>query len=248
MKNTLLFILTISLVLILPEISACAVSKSNPGRDGSEKKFITVTKDSLFIISENEECYVKIYYPVLNTEKPDEIIDSLNSFLKTEFTSLPEFYDINNCGPDYHFTYEASFEVKYADDKYLSIVFSFYEYSGGAHGNFASTAYNLDLKTGKRLMLGDIIRDNAFEKLTSLTVESLLRKFNSASLTEAGMFEDTLIISQTQDYFLSENGITIQFDPYEIAPYYIGEIEADIGKQEILEILKPELINIFQKN
>ena len=50
-------------------------------------------------------------------------------------------------------------DIKRADGRVLSFTDSFYEYTGGVHGNGGTTGISFDAKTGERLDLSDLISD-----------------------------------------------------------------------------------------
>ncbi|MBU4292583.1 MAG: DUF4163 domain-containing protein, partial [Actinobacteria bacterium] len=44
--------------------------------------------------------------------------------------------------------------------KYASILFSFYYYTGGAHGNTTTSSYNYDFENKKKIELEDLFEEN----------------------------------------------------------------------------------------
>ncbi len=147
--------------------------------------------------------------------------------------------------------YTASVELDHAvrrlDEKYLSVLTTFYTFSGGAHGYTEFGSLNLDVATGRDLSLMDIVPDR--KAFTDYLVKSLLDTYGKdaffASETEGG-FESQIqnYVDNTFDpekpvedengyagYFvwtLDADGVTVFFNAYDIAPYAYGTITAMI--------------------
>ena len=55
------------------------------------------------------------------------------------------------------------------------------------------------------------------------------------------MFEDEINIPEDQDFYIVPGMLVLQFDPYEIGPWSMGEITTEISFEKIKDILKPDL-------
>jgi hypothetical protein len=143
--------------------------------------------------------------------------------------------------PDWVFSFETDFRVTFNSKDFLSLVLDYYEFTGGAHGNYYSIGYNIRTSDGEVLTLNDILKPNSFQALSEFCVEEILNMFEANSLNEAGLFEDELNISEDQDFFITPDALVIQFDPYEIAPYAMGSIEVKLKLEKIKNILKDNL-------
>lgn len=130
--------------------------------------------------------------------------------------------DIQNDTDNYteHQTTE-TVAVRRADTRVLSLLYENLYYAGGAHGSYFYFGENFDTKTGKKLKLADVVTD--MDALPALVSEQLDIYYG-----EVGFYDDLNLeeyfrdseqeISWTLDY----NGITIFFNPYDIAPYASG--------------------------
>lgn len=56
--------------------------------------------------------------------------------------------------------------VARADERILSLVYSYYEFTGGVHGNYVDRAYVFDSETGEELTLDKLTTD--FDAFTAL--------------------------------------------------------------------------------
>lgn len=122
----------------------------------------------------------------------------------------------------YSFDYEA--QVVLNNSSLFTFKQSFYEYTGGAHGNGRVVFYNLDAKTGDKFSLTDLFSEDELDSLTILG-EKALRKEREIpedkTLKEWGFeFEDGFYLSP--NFLISDSSIVFYYAPYEIACYAMG--------------------------
>ena len=133
---------------------------------------------------------------------------------------------------------KTSFNVVNDSSNILSILVDKYEYTGGAHGMTARTGMNIDLKSSKILILNDIIKENAEEKL--------IETINRVKLSYSHMYENvedaTELPSETGFYF--KNGyLVIFYHPYELSSFARGFVEFEIPPTLLKDIIKEEYLN-----
>lgn len=189
---------------------------------------------------------IEIFYPQIIAQD-NEIIKSINSFLEEEFKQSIVWYQeaaadsFNMKEYEINYIFETGFSVAYNSTTFLSIVMDHFQYTGGAHGNYYSVGYNFRLSDGLMMSLGDIIDKNSFDLLSYECEEAILNMFNSNTLYDAGLFEDEISLLPDQDFYVTPEALVLQFDPYEIAPYAMGEITVEIPFEKINDILLPNL-------
>ena len=142
------------------------------------------------------------------------------------------------------YTSEAEFHVVRADDKAVGIVEEGYSYSGGAHGIYYSGGWNFDTKTGKKLDIKDVVTDTG--KLADIVEEKVFAEYDDLSADRLFLPEGDTLSDYVTDRIADEElciswvitnvGIEIYFNPYEIASYADGLITARVGFQEYPEI------------
>lgn len=197
----------------------------------------------------DSSAYINIDYPQITGLENKVIEEKVNAYLKDEFSQSILWYDelisdtagFSEDGYDYTYSFETGFEVQYNSVIFLSIILDHYQFTGGAHGNYFSTGYNIDMRNGKTLKLTDIINNDSFDLLSYECEQAILDTFQVGTLVEAGLFEDELVILPDQDFYIIPGALVLQFDPYEIAPYAMGEINVAIPFYKIKDILKPNL-------
>ncbi len=192
---------------------------------------------------------INIEYPQISGLENIVSETKINAFLEEEFKqSIPWYEEILSDSAEYSeypneigFSFETGFQVQFNSQRFISIVLNHYQFTGGAHGNYFALGYNIDMKDGKVLTLKDIIKEDSFDLLTYECEQAILETYEANSLIEAGTFENELVIPEDQDFYITPAALVIQFDPYEVGPYAMGEIVAEIPFDKIKDILKDNL-------
>ena len=80
-----------------------------------------------------------------------------------------------------------SYEVTAADKDFISVLFSFYEYLGGAHPNTTTESFNYDLNRNAPLSLADLFTPNSnyLKVISDYTIKEL-KKLDTVSGVENG--------------------------------------------------------------
>lgn len=130
-------------------------------------------------------------------------------------------------GEDWGFrTYNAA--VRYNLQKYndlISLTFSHYRYTGGAHGITSRFSYNIDKETGEQLNLKE------FLERTELNLEDInyeIQEEIEANPADYHSGLDFTGIREDHEYYLKDSALVIYFQLYEIAPYAFGFPEFEI--------------------
>ena len=242
----ILFILIFSLVFSnqLWANNYYLVSNINSSTDTLTIKTVNYsnsTSDSTAIIN--------IDYPQITGSTNSSTESKVNQFLEEEFKQSIIWFDevqsdsafFEDFPYEMQYTFETGFQTAYNSTEFLSIVLSHYQYTGGAHGNYFALGYNIDMKNGNVLSLKDIIKKDSFDLLIYECEQAIMEKLESNSLIDAGLFEDEIEIPDDQDFYIMPGILVLQFDPYEIGPYSMGEITAEIPFEKIKDILKDNL-------
>lgn len=216
----------------------------------AETDSLTIIKKEFYQATEDTSAYVRIFYPQISNLNNQSVQNKINSLLETEFMQAKNWFNdfiadtdyISEFPPDWVFSFETDFRVTLNNADFLSLVLDYYEYTGGAHGNYYSIGYNIRLSDGEILTLKDILKPNSLQALSEFCVEEILNMFDANSLNDAGFFEDDLDISDDQDFYITPDALVIQFDPYEVAPFAMGSIEVKLKFSQIKNILKENLI------
>lgn len=191
-----------------------------------------------------------IDYPQISGTEDKSVETKVNLFLEDEFKqSIAWFEEVKSdssyfeeFGSEMQYTFETGFQVEFNSKEFVSIVMSHYQFTGGAHGNYFALGYNIQMKYGNVLALKDIIKEDSFDLLAFECEQAILEKYDANSLIEAGLFEDEITVMDDQDFYIIPGMLVLQFDPYEIGPWAMGEVTAEIPFEKIKDILKDDLL------
>jgi hypothetical protein len=149
--------------------------------------------------------------------------------------------DIYDGGHAFNWETTANASVILNRDNILCYRADTYAYTGGAHGMGISRFLAFDTRKNIRLQLKDLFVDG-YELLLGDILERKYRDMRfmneNEPLTDAGLFDDS--IHPTENFRISEEGITFSYNPYELAPYSMGSITISLRKDEITDLLKPD--------
>ncbi len=113
----------------------------------------------------------------------------------------------------------------------LSLVFKYYQYTGGAHGLTSVVSYNLDTDTGKDISLKD------FLNRTNLNIDQVKEKIVSEiGANPNNYFPDAIETIRNKNnlsYYVKDYNLFIYFQSYDIAPYAAGNPQFEIKFRSI---------------
>ncbi len=142
----------------------------------------------------------------------------------------------------YNYSKELKSKFTFNEDGVLVCQIDTYDYTGGAHGSYASTFINFDLLTGKQIRLVDLFKDGYEKELTKLLLSKLEKQnkvTSEAELEEIGYFI-TEPLSPTENFYLNDDGFTFYYNVYEIAPYVMGPTKIEISFSDVESLMKDE--------
>ncbi|WP_316830010.1 DUF3298 and DUF4163 domain-containing protein [Pedobacter aquatilis] len=139
-----------------------------------------------------------------------------------------------------NYTNNSQQSVVYNDNGFVVIDFLADTYTGGAHGNYASTMYCLDVQNKRQLMLGDVVKADS-TVLQQLLEKNLRKQYNIKAQDKIStvLFDDFL--KPNKNFYFNKNGLAFMYNPYEVASYAQGQIVVFIPFAE----LKPYLVPAF---
>ncbi|MEI0844349.1 RsiV family protein [Brachyspira pilosicoli] len=139
--------------------------------------------------------------------------------------------------------YSSQFGIDYLSEKVVSINQLVYEYTGGAHGNYATVNSVYSLENGNKLKIEDLIIDLKSADLIKLIVDKLVKIEGRDANSYFGLDEISL---ENNNFYLISKGLVFTWGIYEIGPYAIGETRVLIPTEEIKPYLKDEYKTIFE--
>ena len=122
------------------------------------------------------------------------------------------------------------FEISYNANCYLSSFNDRYQYTGGAHGSTIRASDTFSLETGRLLPLSHYFRSGS--NYRGFLLGQILMQADENMQQQPIYFEDyrNLIVQHFNpaSYYLSNDGLVIYYQQYEIAPYATGIVEFTI--------------------
>lgn len=114
----------------------------------------------------------------------------------------------------------------------ISYIRYMYGYSGGAHGMGTRDGRTFRIDNGDVVTIKDILKDGYDDQLTAA-----LRKNLPLYVEDMDMLFETEIFP-SESFYISPEGLTYIYQPYEIGPYALGLIEITIPWNEIQNIIR----------
>jgi len=117
-----------------------------------------------------------------------------------------------------------------------------YSFTGGAHGNYSTSYYNFDATTGQLLTLEDILMEE-YETGLKAVAEPIFKKAyleeGMTKYSEVGFYFENDQFKMTHNFAITKEGLKFMYNPYDVAPYALGQQEILIPYTVLKELIKP---------
>lgn len=195
-------------------------------------------------------CTRKCIYPVVTIAGNENAADRINADIQKRIaffdTGTSVLDDANQAyqsmrdsrEADFHFyPYfdELIFTAVRADSNVVSFLETSQYYIGGAHGMYYYSGLNYDTRTGERINFADLSANaDAFGQDTLAFIHDL-----AATAAYQGIMwgndadEQQEILYQDERWYLSTSGLVLFSNPYELGPFFAGEIEFTIPYSDL---------------
>jgi hypothetical protein len=135
----------------------------------------------------------------------------------------------------FNYSTEKALEVLYNDNGWVVVRNLSGEYTGGAHGYYASGFGNIDVRGARLWNLSDIVTDtNALRPMLNDAAISYFSLKRGNGMSERLLVDE---VPTTGNIFISGTGITFVYNPYEIASYADGEIYLFLPYSKLTNLL-----------
>ena len=165
---------------------------------------------------------IDIAYPTIQNLNNRVIENKINTTLKNFALSVEEdgLKLIKDIPEGREGAVNLHYEVPYNEKNILSVKFTGYSYSGGAHGSHIQKSFTFNLGTGDQLGLKNLFNEN-FDYI------SLINSEISKQIASKGIMPESLpsSISPDQNFYLKNNSLVIY---YIDLPYVLGIPEFEI--------------------
>ena len=201
----------------------------------------TITIDSIEYETDTATVYVE--RPEFSFMKNHELMDELNEAYEDEVDSaLTAFDALSENGAELNggnkYVFEIHQDVKYNENDFISVVSDTYQYTGGAHGSSVWSARNIDALTGMEVLLDDLFEDNNYKVVLDRLIE---QEVNDHPEDYSDLWEKPQIKESNQrDFYISDDGLVLFYQPYDLSYYARGFVEFTIDYDDISGYLKEE--------
>lgn len=253
------FLLSIYFLLFL----SCAKKEQSEAQTVGDFSYEAVQLEKVYGVCDRPDttcASIKIEYPDITNAPTDDAKTAINRYisetiLKTSLRDEPastmealidqfiaEYKNLQNDMPDYRtgWSSEKTMEILYQDANMLSLRFTNFSYTGGAHPMTVVTYSSFDLHTGERLSLSDIFKPGFEEKLSAIAEAKFRAEKQIGSdqnLNSTGfMFTDDRF-SLPKNFAVVKDGIAFYYNQYEIAPYAMGSTELILNFDDLKELI-----------
>jgi len=130
-----------------------------------------------------------------------------------------------------------------ADLPLATVVLNSSSYLGGAHGSSSQRYYNFDLEKKKQVELNDILAPNqkaALEKKAHEVFKTWVIESKLANNVEE--YEQAWKFTLSDNFYLSSQGLILQYGEYEIGPYVVGLPRLTIPYDQLQTVLKKQYL------
>ncbi len=227
-----------------PKIEISEIHKEYTSEDGKRTTLYFGRQSATLVDGAREE------FPDLARELDTYFEDNGSAMerLAEEWSKeVQEWVEENEIAEESELSYSLNQVVKQLrnDRKILSLMLREDSYRGGPHGNSTLSGATFDVETGKELLFSDVIWDMEGFKMVAEdfivhTVEHYIPDMQDVE--EYGFYpeyKETIADKMDHlDFVLTDYGMRVFFQEYEIAPYAAGVIVVDIPYSYIRDFMK----------
>lgn len=179
----------------------------------------------------------------------DTIVKKFVENLVTDYreTNLPLLEQLDSTSL-YSFRYEHSVEgfTLLSDNEIYSYGINRYVFMGGAHGLNNAYYFVFDLHNGRRLTENDIFVSGFESRLTEIIKQRIVEQSKEDGDEPIMSLEDTDYwvesIKPNGNFYITDESVNYVFNPYEIAPYYMGQTEVVIPFARLKSVLQTKSV------
>lgn len=183
--------------------------------------------------------HYKINYPQLRLRWPAEAAGRINRFYRTKaltfkrycetelyYMAVKEYkYSVANGFPIRPYEADLAYTVTFDRDCYLSLYFDQYQFTGGAHGSTVRTSQTWNFPAGRRIALRQMFSPPVrYREFILKTVQSQIAQEiqNGNNIYFENYEQLTRETFRSENFYLTDQGLAVYFQQYDIAPYSSG--------------------------
>ncbi len=189
--------------------------------------------DSIFV---NTDKYAVICeYPDISDTSFTEIEESIKQYATEVFNENKDFMiEVEDLIDPEMMKYHTELRIEdyYTTKTTISILYILNSYTGGAHGIHSYYTFNYNKESQTLFILKDIISQNDLKTISEYCRKNIADQKEGNTEDYSGLKNDGDLLAGTkpkwenfETFVITENGIRIIFNEYEVAPYFMGAFE-----------------------
>lgn len=170
----------------------------------------------------------------LNTRLKEMPVSRLNTFVRDRLAEGP------NEETPAPYEIEITYDNLFVTSQFISLRYTIYAYEGGAHPNTVSETLTLDLKTGNRLMLSDVLKPGFLRMLSEASRAQLAQEEAFTDGADSDWLKEGTAPKPEsfRAFSFTNQGLNLYFDAYTVASYAAGDFLVEIPYSKLSTWLK----------
>ena len=167
---------------------------------------------------------------------------AIAQFAQTKLKSVQETFgdkEVDSLAYSHEVVLEPQYLGHYKNIEQFGL--STYQYAGGAHG-VSGQHYYLFNEQNARLTLADILESGQEEALKTLLHKQFGDYLAAQGLERDAEDEKTFPFMVSKDFLFTQEGLSFQYQPYEIAAYAVGMPELTVAYKDLQGIVKKDYL------
>jgi uncharacterized protein len=139
-------------------------------------------------------------------------------------------------------SYDQDFVLNRPTATAISVVITYYNFTGGAHPNGGSAATLVDLRSGKVVGPDGVFTGDWLKSLLPIVTAALKKEFE-----ERPGFDDALapaklgkMLKEQDRYVYGKDHLSVIFNRYDVGPYVVGDYNVDIPYARLKPLLRAD--------
>lgn len=183
-------------------------------------------------------CEADIKYPIITGMENTRAEETLNASIRKSAEQLEcQGTAAKATGKGDNFSIWHGYEVTFQSPSILGLKFTDWAYEGGAHSNSQIEGMIIDLRTGKVLAVDDIFGRHNIAAINKVIYDTLAPKAEGVFIDEVNSRKDSFIKNGKCGgctVIMGKNGISVQFQAYEVAPFADGNPSVPIPAKYVV--------------
>ncbi len=194
---------------------------------------------------------IKLSYPVAHDGAPalnDKVTTAVGEYVATTTNIFKEsIKDAEQWYSGAKYGLEGEYDIPLQNDRFVSIMFNGYMFTGGAHGMQIYQTMVFDTLNAKKLVFSDVFDGNKYTNELSAAFRKKINGLETLEMSDADWIKSGTEAKPEnfQYWYLAKDGFHVIFPPYQIAAYAAGSFDLAVPYSE-LPSLKPDVANALK--